>query len=77
MENIAVYLQKGEFSGREHIDRALKRLKNKIDNEGILETVRIKRAFENPAQRKIRKRRRLQKAIKLQKKLSSSNNTRH
>lgn len=65
MENIAVYLQKGEFSGREHIDRALKRLKGKVDNEGILETVRIKRAFENPAQRKARKRRKLQKTIKL------------
>ena len=68
MENIAVYLQKGEFSGREHIDRALKRLKNKVDTEGIIETVRIKRAYENPAQRKIRKRRKLQKAIKLQRK---------
>jgi ribosomal protein S21 len=65
MENIAVYLQKGEFSGREHIDRALKRLKNKIDNEGIIETVRVKRAFENPAERKVRKRRKLQKSIKM------------
>jgi len=65
MENVAVYLQKGEFSGREHIDRALKRLKNKIDTESILETVRIKRAFENPAERKIRKRRKLQKSIKM------------
>lgn len=65
MENIAVYLQKGEFSGREHVDRALKRLKNKVDQEGIIETVRIKRAFENPAQQKIRKRRKLQKTIKM------------
>jgi small subunit ribosomal protein S21 len=65
MENVVVYLQKGEFSGREHIDRALKRLKGKIENEGVLETVRTKRAFENPAQRKIRKRRKLQKNIKM------------
>jgi small subunit ribosomal protein S21 len=65
MENAAVYLQKGEFSGREHIDSALKRLKNKIDNEGIIETVRIKRAFENPAERKVRKRRKLQKSMKM------------
>jgi small subunit ribosomal protein S21 len=43
----------------------LKRLKNKIDNEGIIETVRIKRAFETPAERKIRKRRKLQKTIKM------------
>jgi ribosomal protein S21 len=67
MENIAVYLKKGEFSGREHVDRALKRLKNKIDTEGILETVRVKRAFENPAERKVRKRRKLQKSIKMAK----------
>lgn len=65
MENVAVYLQKGEFSGREHVDRALKRLKNKIDTEGIIETVRVKRAYENPAERKIRKRRKLQKSIKM------------
>ena len=76
MENIAVYLQKGEFTGREHIDRALKRLKNKIETEGILETVRTKRAFETPAQRKIRKLRKMQKAIKIQKKLFTRNNTR-
>ena len=77
MENIAVYLQKGEFTGREHIDRALKRLKNKMETEGILETVRTKRAFETPAQRKIRKLRKMQKAIKIQKKLFTRNNTRH
>ena len=76
MENIAVYLQKGEFSGREHIDRALKRLKNKVDTEGILETVRVKRAYENPAERKVRKRRKLQKAIKLQK-LQKQNRSRY
>lgn len=65
MENVVVHLQKGEFFGREHVDRALKRLKNKIDTEGVLETVRIKRAFENPAQRKIRKRRKMQKTLKM------------
>ena len=65
MENVIVYLQKGEFSGREHIDRALKRLKTKIDNEGILETVRTKRAFENDAEKKRRKARRLAKQRKL------------
>jgi ribosomal protein S21 len=65
MENVVVYLQKGEFSGREHIDRALKRLKGKIENEGILETVRTKRAFENDAEKKRRKARRLAKQRKL------------
>lgn len=65
MENVVVYLQKGEFSGREHIDKALKRLKNKVDSEGVLETVRIKRAFENDAEKKRRKARRLAKQRKL------------
>ena len=67
MENIAIYLQKGEFTGREHIDRALKRLKNKMESEGILETVRSKRAFENETQKRQRKAKRLAKQRKLQK----------
>lgn len=65
MENVVVHLQKGEFSGREHIDRALKRLKVKVDSEGVLETVRVKRAFENDAEKKRRKARRLAKQRKL------------
>jgi small subunit ribosomal protein S21 len=67
MENIAVYLQKGEFSGREHIDRVLKRLKGKMESEGILDTVRSKRAFENETQKRQRKAKRLAKQRKLQK----------
>ena len=67
MENIAVYLQKGEFSGREHIDRALKRLKGKMESEGILDTVRSKKAFENETQKRQRKAKRLAKQRKLQK----------
>jgi small subunit ribosomal protein S21 len=45
-----VVLRKGE-----PVDRALKRLKNKLDAEGILEEVRRLRAFETPAQRSRRK----------------------
>ena len=67
MENIAVYLQKGEFSGREHIDRALKRLKGKMESEGILDTVRSKKAFENETQKRQRKAKKLAKQRKLQK----------
>ena len=67
MENIAVYLQKGEFSGREHIDRALKRLKGKMESEGILDTVRSKKAFENETQKRQRKATKLAKQRKLQK----------
>ena len=37
------------------IDRALKRLKNKLDAEGILEEVRRLRAFETPSQKTRRK----------------------
>ena len=39
----------------EPIDRALKRLKGKIEAEGIMEEVRRLRAFETPAQRTKRK----------------------
>ncbi len=39
----------------EPVDRALKRLKTKLDTEGILEEMRRRRAFESPAQRKQRK----------------------
>ena len=39
----------------EPIDRALKRLKTKLDTEGILEEVRRLRAFETPTQRSKRK----------------------
>jgi small subunit ribosomal protein S21 len=65
MENIAINLQKGEFSGREHIDRALKRLKNKMESEGILEIVRTKRAFENETEKRRRKAKRIAKQRKL------------
>ena len=39
----------------EPIDRALKRLKSKLDTEGILDEVRRLRAFETPTQRSKRK----------------------
>ncbi len=39
----------------EPIDRALKRLKSKLDSEGILDEVRRLRAFETPVQRSRRK----------------------
>lgn len=39
----------------EPIDRALKRLKSKLDSEGILDEVRRLRAFETPLQRSRRK----------------------
>ncbi|MEM7146096.1 MAG: 30S ribosomal protein S21 [Verrucomicrobiota bacterium] len=45
-----VSIKKGES-----VDRALKRLKNKLESEGILEEVRRLRAFETPTQRTKRK----------------------
>ena len=45
-----VIVRKGE-----PIDRALKRLKSKLDTEGILDEVRRLRAFETPTQRTKRK----------------------
>jgi small subunit ribosomal protein S21 len=49
----------------EPIDRALKRLKNKLDAEGILDEVRRLRAFETPTQRVKRKARTNAKRSKL------------
>lgn len=45
-----VIVKKGE-----PIDRALKRLKGKLDAEGIMDEVRRLRAFETPTQRTKRK----------------------
>lgn len=45
-----VIVRKGE-----PIDRALKRLKSKLDQEGIMDEVRRLRAFETPTQKTRRK----------------------
>ena len=44
-----------EVKKGEPIERALKRLKGKMEAEGIMEEVRRLRAFETPAQRSKRK----------------------
>ncbi|MDF1860025.1 MAG: 30S ribosomal protein S21 [Verrucomicrobiales bacterium] len=44
-----------EVKKGEPIDRALKRLKGKMESEGVLEEIRRLRAFETPAQRTKRK----------------------
>ena len=48
----------------EDIDRTLKRLKNKMDVDYVLETVRSKRYFETPTDKKKRKQKALDKRIK-------------
>jgi small subunit ribosomal protein S21 len=45
-----IKLKKGE-----PVDRALRRLKKKIDREGTLKSVRINRRFEKPSERRRRK----------------------
>ena len=45
-----IKLKKGEPA-----EKALRRLKKKIDREGTLKTVRAKRTFEKPSERKRRK----------------------
>jgi len=45
-----VIVRKGE-----PVDRALKRLKSKLDAEGVLDEVRRLRAFETPSQKSRRK----------------------
>jgi ribosomal protein S21 len=54
-----------EYRKGEDIDRALKRLKNKMDVDYVLETVRAKRYFETAADKKKRKARALDKKRKL------------
>lgn len=44
-----------EINKGEAVDRALKRLKTMLDNEGILEEMRRRRAFETPVDRAKRK----------------------
>jgi len=60
--NVIVKVRSGE-----PIDRALKRLKGRIEQEGIIEDVRRKRAFETLAQVQKRKAKKLTKAWKFMK----------
>jgi len=46
------------------LDKALQRLKNKLTTEGVMDTVRSKRAFETPKERRERKLRQRLKLIK-------------
>lgn len=57
----------------EPIDRALKRLKSKLETEGILEEVRRLRAFETPAAKTKRKARALAKRGKVKFRFSMHN----
>ena len=58
---LPIFQKVGEFMPEvivrkgEPIDRALKRLKSKLDAEGLMDEVRRLRAFETPTQRSRRK----------------------
>lgn len=56
----------------EPVDRALKRLKTKLDAEGILEEMRRRRSFETPTERKQRKLRTASKRNKVRWRFSTS-----
>ena len=62
-----VIMKKGE-----PVDRALKRLKTKLDSEGILEEMRRRRAFETPTERKQRKLRSASKRNKIRWRFSNA-----
>ena len=51
------YMPEVEIKKGESVDRALKRLKNKLEAEGIMDEMRRLRAFETPIQRYRRKQR--------------------
>ena len=55
----------------ETVDRALKRLKTKLDSEGILEEIRRRRSHESTIDRKIRKARTAPKRNKVRWKFQS------
>lgn len=50
MQSLQVSVQKGE-----PVDRALKRLKSKLDTEGVMDEIRRLRAFETATERTKRK----------------------
>ena len=62
-----VQVRKGE-----PVDRALKRLKTKLEMEGILEEMRRRRAFETPTERKARKLRSASKRNKIRWRFSNA-----
>jgi len=54
-EKVGEYMPEVIVRKGEPIDRALKRLKGKLDAEGLMDEVRRLRAFETPTQRSRRK----------------------
>lgn len=70
MINAQVRIPKGD--PKMALDRALQRLKTKLMNEGIMDTVRSKRAFETPKAKTERKLKNRLRQIKNKKTLTKS-----
>lgn len=69
-----VTLKRGQgIDQKIELDKALKRLKGKIDAEGIMDVLRAKRAFETPKEKRERKQRLVAKKAKL----ARANNNKH
>lgn len=64
MINVEVRVFKRGKDQKVALDQALQRLKNKLLTEGVIDTVRAKRAFETPKQKRERKLRQRLKLIK-------------
>jgi small subunit ribosomal protein S21 len=64
-----------DIKNGETIDRALKRLKTKLDTEGILEEMRRRRSHESTIDRKIRKARTAPKRNKVRWRFQSESQT--
>lgn len=65
---IKVTLRRGDgVDSKIELDKALKRLKAKMDAEGVLDVVRAKRAFETPKEKRERKNRLNAKKAKMNK----------
>ena len=64
--SVEIKIRKGET-----VDKALRRLKKKIDREGIIKDARAKRGFEKPAERRRRKKKSHRSAPGLKRRLWS------
>ena len=67
MSNVAVTLRK-----REHIDKALRRLKRSMDKEGVLTEVKDRQYFQKPGDKKRKKSARAQARRRKEEKLAQS-----
>ncbi|MBN1688284.1 MAG: 30S ribosomal protein S21 [Candidatus Omnitrophica bacterium] len=56
-----------EVGANEPLERALKRLKKKIEREGIMKTLKARKHYEKPCQKRRRKQRAAKSSVKKRK----------